>query len=283
MNTLRRSRTDINSPAPERNLGAVSVEEVERPYMPQLTPRPLKQHIANFVAGFYAFSFGSGIFLMPQIESNAKGELFPLLGVFAFCFFGWKASDLFVEAIKSKEFSKKRENSIIWCLPIFYIFVISCISVILAVSSAFFIPNSQPKTLLPTPQPISEELSPEIDIVFSSQPAEGATQEDMNESFLKFYETYSLERMQYHIEEAKKSGLQTISPEQITAVSGYVDMGEKKLAVIRMSSPIDTAVFVLGIMNDELKRVGCMHGSQNSIPITYGKCGDKIKEVFNLR
>ena len=239
-------------------------------------PKRLNHNIANFVAGLGALSLSSGILLMPQIDTDAKGEIIPLLLTLAFGFFGWKASDLLIKTIKDKKLSAKREAVVIWCLPIFYIVVLSILSDIT------FLTRSHSETSLPSSQVISEEQSPEIDITVSSQPAQGVTQKEMNSVFLKNYEMHTVERIKHHIEEAKKSGLKTISPEQITAVTSYVEMDEKKLAVIRMNSPVDTSVFVLGIMNDELKRVGCMHGSQNSIPITYGKCGDKIKEVFNL-
>jgi len=240
------------------------------------TPKHLNHHIANFVAGLGALSLSSSIFLMPQIDTDAKGEVLPLLLTIIFCFFGWKASDLLIDSIKNRRLSNKRETVVIWCLPIFYVVIFSVISSIL------FTSRSHLESSLPSSQVFSEKSVPEIDITVSSQPAQGVTQEDMSELFLKNYEAHSLERINYHIEQAKKSGLKTISPDQITALSSYIEIGGKKLAIIRISSPLDTTVFVLGVMNNEIKRVGCVHASQESISITYGKCGDKIKEVFNL-
>ena len=71
----------------------------------------------------------------------------------------------------------------------------------------------------------------------------------------------------------------------ISSEATYVESGSMKLAVIRffLSSDGSSAVFVHGIIGNELKRIGCVKISNERIPISYGTCADKIKEVFGIK
>ncbi|MBI2359677.1 MAG: hypothetical protein HYV04_12385 [Deltaproteobacteria bacterium] len=122
----------------------------------------------------------------------------------------------------------------------------------------------------------------QVQVVVSSQDADGITQEDMSIDFLKNLEAYTVERFKVRTAESLASQGYADLRVEVNSEATYVESGPIKLAVIRLRSSGDlNQVFIAGIVGKELKRVGCVRSSPGSlIPISYGACGEKIKEVF---
>lgn len=119
----------------------------------------------------------------------------------------------------------------------------------------------------------------DIRVIASSQDADGVSQNDLNMTFLKKLEMYTVERTKTKIRELPNS------PQiDITSEATYVESGPMKFAVIRIrGSDNSHLVFVHGIVGNEFRRVGCMRDSTKAIPVSYGVCGDKIREVFGTK
>jgi len=123
----------------------------------------------------------------------------------------------------------------------------------------------------------------EVVTVASVQDAEGATQADLNMDMLHFLEQYTVKRAvanaQKHFEAMGYDGKISMESNAL-----YVDSGSMKFAVIRMWPSIESvemgAVSVIGIQGTDLKRVLCLSESREQIPISYGVCGEKIRQVF---
>lgn len=122
-----------------------------------------------------------------------------------------------------------------------------------------------------------------IRIVVSSQDAEGATQRDFDLEFLKNLEAYVVERTKVKAAEylASQGIKETV---ELTSEATYVESGPVKLAVIRMRDRYGSTQIVLsGIVGAEFKRIGCIGEPGTTVPISYGPCADKIKEIFGVR
>ncbi len=127
-------------------------------------------------------------------------------------------------------------------------------------------------------------VSQEIRVVVSSQDAEGVTKEQMDLNFLKNLETYTVERVKIKTKEVLASRGYPNAVINITSEAIYVESGGAKLAVIRLkNSDGSVQIFIAGIVGKELKRVLCVRNSAEAIPISYGPCGERIKEVFGVK
>ncbi|MEO8600351.1 MAG: hypothetical protein ABI656_11035, partial [bacterium] len=126
---------------------------------------------------------------------------------------------------------------------------------------------------------LAQSPNQEIRTFVSSQDAESVTQKNLDIDFLKNLEAYTVGRVKTKIRELPNS------PKiDITSEATYVESGPMKLAIIRLrGSDSSNQVFVLGIMGKELKRVICIRNSTETIPVSYGVCADKIKEVFGTK
>lgn len=118
-----------------------------------------------------------------------------------------------------------------------------------------------------------------IRVIVSSQDAEGVTQNNLDMTFLKNLEAYTVEGISAKIRELPNS------PQiDITSEATYLESGTMKLAIIRIrGSDNSNQVIVLGVVGNELKRVGCLRRSTETIPISYGICADKIQEIFGTK
>lgn len=124
----------------------------------------------------------------------------------------------------------------------------------------------------------------EIRVVVSSQDSEWATQQNFNLNFLKNLETYTVERVKIKTKEYLASQGYPNTNVDFTSDATYIESGSMKLAVIRLrASEGSNQVFIAGIIGNELKKVACLRNSTETIPISYGVCSDKIKEVFGVK
>ena len=123
----------------------------------------------------------------------------------------------------------------------------------------------------------------EIGVVVSSQDSEGVTQQNFDLNFLKNLEIYTVERVKIKTKEYLASQGYPNADVNFTSEATYVESGPMKLAVIRLRAEGSNQVFISGIIGKELKRVACVKNSTETIPISYGVCGEKIKEVFGVK
>lgn len=122
-----------------------------------------------------------------------------------------------------------------------------------------------------------------IQLVVSSQDAEGIDQSRLDLTFLKSLEVYTAERVEIKAKEYLASIGQPDAPVLITSESTYVYAGSMKLAVIRLRDAVSRQVFIAGIVGNELKRVACIRRTDQDIPISYGPCAEKIYETFGVK
>lgn len=122
---------------------------------------------------------------------------------------------------------------------------------------------------------------PEVIVAVTSQDALGQTELVFDEDFLRNLENWTTERVVANTKKAMiNNGLQPTEP-NTQAQSGYVEMLNHKLAVVRVVSDNQVSMLrVTGIVGAELKSVGCTQESPESIPLTFGACGDRVKQVF---
>ncbi len=101
---------------------------------------------------------------------------------------------------------------------------------------------------------------------------------------MKNLEAYTVERVKVKTKEYLVSQGYPDTEVNLNSEATYVESGPMKLAVIRLGpSGKANQVFIAGLVGSELKRVVCVTEAQQSIPISYGKCSEKIKEVFGVK
>ena len=132
-----------------------------------------------------------------------------------------------------------------------------------------------------SPQPITNQ---EIRIVVSSQDSEDVTQKNFDLNFLKNLEAYTAERVKIKTKEYLASQGYPNADVHFKSEATYVESGPMKLAVIRLHAlEGSNQVFISGIIGNELKQIACVRNSTETIPISYGVCAEKIKEVFGVK
>lgn len=126
-------------------------------------------------------------------------------------------------------------------------------------------------------------LSPDIQVFVTSQDAEGVTTKQMNQNFLKNLETYIVELTKVKINEYLTSKGYPNTKIHLTSEAVYIQSGPQKIAIIRLKGSNSNHVVAVGVTDKELKRITCISNSVELVSISYGACGDKIKEVFNIK
>lgn len=123
----------------------------------------------------------------------------------------------------------------------------------------------------------------EIQTFMSKQSSDGVVQESMNIEFLNALEEHTKKRVKFHAEAYLKSIGSKNTNVDIQASSVYVYAGSYKLAVTRLYTPSASQVHILGIRGNQAIRVACVNENPNPIPLSYGKCADKIYEAYGIR
>lgn len=165
-----------------------------------------------------------------------------------------------------------------WKKILFFILAISYVN-----WATSFISNSVAEKINDREYAQNQAQKPEskVKVVVASQDAEGVTQDKLDINFLNNLEAYTLERVKVKTKERLVSLGYPDTEVNFTSEATYVQSGKTKLAIVRIKSPnAGNQVHISGIEGAELKRIGCVTTSQTTIPISYGKCGEKIKEVF---
>jgi hypothetical protein len=125
---------------------------------------------------------------------------------------------------------------------------------------------------------------PQIVVIAGSEDAEGVTQKDFDLSTLKVLENRTLDQLKTKMQNYLRSQGEKSIVSKLTSESNYIELGKFKLAVVRIKAQAVNQVFVFGIKGQELKRVACARTTkfEESIPLSYGPCGEKIQEVFGV-
>lgn len=133
----------------------------------------------------------------------------------------------------------------------------------------------------------SEPKQQDVVVVSNSQDAEGLTAQQFNEQFLAYFEKTTIEGVKQKIIDNYVSRGQPEPKLNIQAYSSLAQKGDEKLAILKASMTSDDRNFVsgklvaiAGLKDGKFNRVSCMRDGDVEIPITYGVCADKIKEIF---
>lgn len=119
----------------------------------------------------------------------------------------------------------------------------------------------------------------------ATEDAEGGTQADLSLPMLKAIEKRTVDLFTAKTKAALKAQGQSTGPPPLQVASHYVEIKGRKLAVIKISAPRQiNQVFLYGVVGKEFRRVACIRTSDVdlSIPLFYGTCGEKVKEVFGV-
>lgn len=121
-----------------------------------------------------------------------------------------------------------------------------------------------------------------IQTVTSSQDAEAITQEKMSIEFLRNFENYTVDRIKVKMSEYLTSVGRQHEQVNLSSAATYVQIGQVKLAVVRISDAVSRQVIVAGVVGKELRRVVCVRKSIEDIPVSYGPCAEKVQQTFGV-
>ncbi len=126
---------------------------------------------------------------------------------------------------------------------------------------------------------------PEIMVLTSTEDAEGATQADFSTPLLKALEKRTVQQLETKTRDWLKANGHSTPLPKFESQSHYVEAQGTKLAIVRVSVPkAVNQVFAFGIKGDTFVRVGCARtrNFDQAIPLFYGPCGERIREVFGV-
>ena len=125
----------------------------------------------------------------------------------------------------------------------------------------------------------------EILVMSSSEDSGGTTQADLGNAVLKMLEKRTVQQLEAKMRDYLRAHGQPAQLPKLEAESHYMDTGGTRLAVVRVRSPKTVnQVFVYGIRGDAFLRVVCVktRNFDQSIPLFYGPCSDRLREVFDV-
>ena len=126
---------------------------------------------------------------------------------------------------------------------------------------------------------------PEMLVLSSSEDAGGTKQEELGPEVLKMLERRSVEMLEAKTRAYLKSQGQPTQLPKFQSDAHYMQAGGTKLAIVRIRVPKTVnQVFVYGIRGTEFHRVACARTTkfEESIPLFYGPCSERIREVFGI-
>ena len=124
----------------------------------------------------------------------------------------------------------------------------------------------------------------DIQVVVATQDAQGITQANFDQEFMKMTEIWIVEASQKRANEYLASVGKATKNVKLSGKSIYIEKGTKKLMLVRMfdANGALLSITVIGVLGEEIKRVLCIRSTLGQIPISYGPCGKKIAEVFGV-
>jgi len=125
----------------------------------------------------------------------------------------------------------------------------------------------------------------DVQAFITTQESDGFTQDSMDIEVLPKLESWIknmwVTKTNNYYKENNMS--QRISEKDIFSTAVYINPGNTKLAVIKMQLGTVRNTSILGFTGNIFNRVTCMRNSEADIPISYGTCGEKITEAFNVK
>jgi hypothetical protein len=122
----------------------------------------------------------------------------------------------------------------------------------------------------------------EIIVFTGSENSDGVTQNDFDMQMLSAIELQTKTKVKEKmIAYLSSEGLKG-SKFDVIASSVYVNVQGVKLAVVKLKIESTNQVHIYGIRGAELLRVACVRKTSESIPLSYGKCGDAVKKVYGV-
>jgi len=115
-----------------------------------------------------------------------------------------------------------------------------------------------------------------------SEDAEGVTQSDFDIAMLNALELRTKNKVKEKMTAYMSSQGYKEKTIEIKSSSVYVNAGNLKLAVVRLNIANTNQVHIYGIKGSELLRVACNRPTKESIPLSYGKCSEQIKETYGV-
>lgn len=125
--------------------------------------------------------------------------------------------------------------------------------------------------------------APQVTVMVNRQSSDGVKQDHMNQKFLDNFESYTKEKIVEKIENHYKSRNINVPTLNIKAESNYIVLGSTKLAIVRVfEGARSNSAMILGIIGDELVRVGCFSESAYQVEVSSGECGEKIEQTYGV-
>lgn len=122
----------------------------------------------------------------------------------------------------------------------------------------------------------------EILVFTGSESSDGVTENDFDMQMLSAIELQTKTKV-------KEKMIAYLSSEgfkepkfNVNSSSVYVNAQGMKLAVVKLRIESTNQVHIYGIRGGELLRVACVRKTKETIPISYGKCGDAIKKIYGV-
>jgi len=230
------------------------------------------------VSGLSKFILGAPSGSDPASASSyASSTVMVAVGAVAL---GYFLSKSLINVIDRSSLPRKGIIAIKSILPVIYFVVavfISAVTAPLFAKSAIIHKSS-------TPIAQQSEMKPVMAFT-TTQSADGVTESDLDQPSLKNLETWIVETM-------LKKGRNKFSEmgynpkdfnPEISANSGYINAGGKKLAVIKVNMDGSMrSVTVIGIKGAELLRASCIRASNHDIPVWSGECGNEVRKTFGV-
>lgn len=193
---------------------------------------------------------------------------------------GYFLSKSLVDFIDKSAMPRKGRAALKSIFPFGYFMVAVLLS---AVTAPMFAQSAHIQQLS---RPVAQKRSMKPVMAFTtSQDSEGITEEDLDQPALKNLETWIVETM---LKKGRdKYAEMGYNPKEfkprVSANSVYVNVGGKKLAVIKINMGESMRlVTIIGIRGSEVLRVSCIRASKQDIPVWSGECGDEVKKAFGV-
>jgi hypothetical protein len=131
----------------------------------------------------------------------------------------------------------------------------------------------------------SQESLSEVIAVTTSENSNGNTEASMNNAALKFLEKSVVEGVTKKTMAALSGRGFTEKFPPFLSTAGYVSIGGKKLAIVKLRNKYANQVVVHGFVGQEFRRVFCAKtkNMQEDVPVFYGNCGETVRSTFALK
>lgn len=115
----------------------------------------------------------------------------------------------------------------------------------------------------------------------ASQPAEGLTNDAMDQAFLSRLEQHAKNSIQEKVRARRFAAGEQYSKIELSTDSAYLRAGPVKLAVVRFSDgELSNQVLVAGVVGKDFRKVICTRESAIPISVLDGPCANEVAKTF---